>query len=507
MARQSAFERELVRRRIRKLLSRVEKLGFLEALWVLDRTWYDPNFRLPTEYQFPMDYWPVNFGNRFAIYPWETETLANEILFVASNSGRRVANHRSWGLLSELVNKLRRLEDLEYIPGENRIFREIDRIAYRQFRWQSQNWDGAEYVRAWSIYGSPRLAAAFERLLGTTVRNILRMGIVWNNVFNSNVVVATPNFCDVGGIDEADVAAFVSAVSAPQDALEAESRLAAADAPSFAYRRSVYRRKPVIEIVRNGICAYVRPMELLLKWRISNGLYYDVIGDNEVRDSNLIGAAFERYVRDLLSAKFEDFDVSGDLEYGAPGRRKRSPDVLVVRRDIVECIIECKSVRLPVRMQILLEDGPERERVLNDIARGVRQVCEFRQLLEGVIPGIVLRPAENISLAVVTLDDVVFLAPGFKAAVRQRAGQLLEVAGRQDALHLVDRVVLCTVDELEKLVTVFRTEAVLSVLRDAVGREHQGSPLASVIVATRDGRAAQARNPLAGRLHEFLNPN
>ena len=63
----------------------------------------------------------------YAIYPWELDTLANELLTTPKHPHYRTFDCRSWSALTGLVNNLRALEEAQYNVRreEISIFREL----------------------------------------------------------------------------------------------------------------------------------------------------------------------------------------------------------------------------------------------------------------------------------------------------------------------------------------------------------------------------------------------
>lgn len=320
---QQRLSREIKRKHLQNLLSRSNKPDMLVSMWVLDRAWSDPNFKPPPEYNFPRELFEGDITSKYCVYGWEIETLITELLRYQTRPGRRTTNSRSWEVFSRLINYLRAIEDAEFsIERDNPIEREMTRLAHRQMRWQSNNWQAAQYVRWWSIFFESKLAVAFQRITGISTQDFVRIGVVWNNSLNSKAWSAAPT--------HKDIEAFLALTSASIESLETESAKAASQSTSTAYRRGVLRQTPIVSVRNKSQMRYVRPIEALLQWRLSSGLYYDVIGDKQVRDANLIGENFEVYIRELWAAKFSTARVSGDLSYKLKGKSRRTPDVLVV---------------------------------------------------------------------------------------------------------------------------------------------------------------------------------
>jgi hypothetical protein len=502
------LRRHRARKKLHKLISRSEKVDLLSTMWVLDRAWSDPEYRPPYGYDFPRELFGGSFPHQLSVYPWEVETLVTEILRINPNPGRRLGQPRSWAYVSQVVNNLRVIEDAEYALGTPSFIEcEMSRTAHRQFRWQSSNWQGAELTRWWSIFSEPNLAQAIERALGTSLKKFITIALRWNGAFNKQPIQSKLQNNGVSWITDQDIAATVAAISAPIEQLMASSIDNTLASSSTAYRRGVLRERPIISFKRNGEIHYHRPIEMLLKWRLSAGLYYDVISDKSVRDNNWIGFSFEKYIKDLWQAKFPHKMITGDLVYGPKARLRRTPDVLVTCDGLLTHIVECKVAKMQLVVQTSLENSEARTRVVNDIANGVKQVCEFALTVETNASELSLKKSASALLIVVTLDDWIFFGNDMRLEILALARSKLEVEGMGIAVVLVDDVILCTADDLELLFTVQDSNAVDDVMRRSLLPEHKGWPLNAVIASNKTGRLERPRNPLADRLPHFISPH
>ena len=402
---------------------------------------------------------------------------------------------------------LRTIEDAETdLSSDSQIFREMSKLGYRQFNWQSNNWRGAKYVRWWSIFSDAELSNAFERIVGTTLQKFLTIGVVWNEKFNQQWFTESFRNPSVNGITNADISATISAIAAPVEVLIVESQKVVSTSKSTAHRRGILRQTPLISFQNDEKIFYMRPVQMLLAWRLSSGLYYDVIGDREVIDNNLIGSGFESYVRDLWGEIFPERHVCRDIPYGSKAKPRRTPDVLISEGRKLTHVIECKVAKLPLAVQTSSEDSSARRRVIDDVAKGVKQVCGFLEALSKGIPELNLEIASPCVPIVVTLDDWLFFGDDMKKEVFSSAQKKLEEDHLTGAISRLNDVVLCTVEEMEMLLTVFDIPGIEGALQHALLPDHRGLPLSAVLSSYKSGRLAKPRNPLGHRFGDFLRP-
>ena len=128
-------------RQLRKLFSRASDEQFLQLMWAINAL-RSGNPQLAAKYlAFPPDAINQSMGSRFRIHEWETETLIIQLLLAARGEpkeGTPPFDCRQFDDVAELVNRLRKLEDVEstVFLRDEFIFGEMHRIAQRQFHWQ-----------------------------------------------------------------------------------------------------------------------------------------------------------------------------------------------------------------------------------------------------------------------------------------------------------------------------------------------------------------------------------
>lgn len=144
--------------------------------------------------------------------------------------------------------------------------------------------------------------------------------------------------------------------------------------------------------------------------------------------------------------------------------------------------------------------------MIEDVAKGVKQVCEFLYYFDLGIPGIEYRKSGSIVPIVVTLDDWIFFGNDMRSEVMESSRAMLEADNLGGAVSRIDSVILCTADDLELLFTKFDDVGVATVFK--VDRSNNdGSPLSAVIQNTKCGRLEVPRSPLRDKLLKLIDLN
>lgn len=454
------MRRDQARKKVKTMIERSDKVDLFKSMWVIDRAQSDRNFVSPPEFDIPAEFIGATIGNQYAIHPWEVETLLTEILYWPIKEGDRRGNPAAWSFISTLANALRKLENFEYGAGGVGVVREVQRILYRQIIWQQKQIGGAPFVRWWSIINEPTLARIFKENTGVELRKFILIGSMWNVIFNGNFLSQRMTPGQIQELSISDIDAFIAATSISLTAAQAEALASRSSSGATAYRKGILRKSPILAIRRGNVQIFVRPIETLLKWRISSGLYYDVIATEGA--GNIIGTQFEIYIRDLLKAKFSGLNVLPEFPYGTKKRPKKSPDNLLVDGDVIKWIIECKTAKIPYGVQTSAVKTPDHDRVADDLAKGVAQVCAFEEDVVAGIENVSLRLAPNMVPIVVTLDDSLFFGSIFRDEIFNRAANIARSKGRSTKRIDARQVVLCSAAELEIILSEYDVASVLN---------------------------------------------
>ncbi len=435
-------------KRLRKLLSRLPKQDWLVAAWVIDRGRGNKGFRQPPGFNYPQEYVTAAIHEAGAIRGWEIETLTTECLASVLNPGPRVLNIRSWPAIAQLVTLVRDIGNAETgLTDPSAILRNMNRILSQQLPWQVHEHIIEDYVRWWFIFDSDRLQSIFLARMGVSVKKFCLIGLAWALLLKENPFVSYPTAETALGLTADDIKAFVKATCAPLAQAIAEAMTIVATGAEIDFRKSNLRQKPVIIVGDND--HFICPIWQLFLWRITSGLYYDVVAD--VRAPHEIGARYEKYTQELLSSVAIGLAVSSEINYGTSKRPKLSPDCIVHRAGAVEMLVECKAKKLPQVAQHSMLDTRERTISVEELAKGVVQLCRFEKALhEGAVQDF-RESSEGVVLVLVTLDDFIFTGADISGAVFTRAKEIALATGDRFDRIEQERVTLCTAAELDEL--------------------------------------------------------
>jgi hypothetical protein len=487
-------------KRLRYLLSCLPKIDGLAAFWVLDRGRMNKDFVVPTGYDYPAEFLFAQIFEKGAIFGWELESLVTELLAASRNSGPRTLNAKSWNAIAQLIRAIRKAGNAEAgLVDPQLIWRSMFRILHRQLPWQMHIGNVADAVRWWSIFESTMLQSMFENKRGLRLQRFIQLGLAWDQQLNRSAFVQKPTAIDGLEISQSDIEAFLRMISRPIAEATEVAREIIRTSSEIDYRRGALRDKPVINFTRNNAHYYIRPIEQLLLWRMTSGLYYDVIEHEDA--SNEIGAQFERYIVRLLSVIAKDRNVSSDFTYGTKRAPQRSPDCIISKQGVVEVLIECKAKKIPLIAQTSLSETSERSVSIAELAKGVLQLCRFGQALEHhVVPG--MRAPSPPILLLVALDDWVFTGADVRRDIFRQGKELLEANGL--GTQRVNEVVLCTATELDRLVSTYSYADLKRICEQSIKDQYRDYALFGVANECFSHEAHKFDYPLKGELDRLV---
>ena len=168
------------------MLSLADDASFLQLLWTLNAL-QTGRGEVARRFlgRFPLDAATEGILGSMAIFPWELETLTNELLTTPKHTFYRTIDCRSWNVASELIKQLRALENAEYGArrGELSVLVEMGRIGARQFPWQRGYFGVPQLYRNAFIYGQGECAAYLKESLGLTAFDMTLLGFSLLSVF------------------------------------------------------------------------------------------------------------------------------------------------------------------------------------------------------------------------------------------------------------------------------------------------------------------------------------
>jgi hypothetical protein len=165
----------------------------------------------------------------------------------------------------------------------------------------------------------------------------------------------------------------------------------------FAYAYNSLRAYPIVQLQAGGRGILACPIPTLLFWRITGGLYYELISDPYF--ANEFGASIQVYVGEVLdrTCSLSKNKTFGEAEYQIGKLSKRSVD-WIAADETAALFIECKAKRLSWAAKVALHDLSFLEGDIASMADAVVQTYKtIIDCLEGRYPHFVrTEPAPEI---------------------------------------------------------------------------------------------------------------
>jgi hypothetical protein len=420
-----------LRAQFSRTLSLSDDTLFLRMLWALNALQTGRAERARPYLQgYPPDARAAGIAGKNAIYPWELETLANELFTTPKDPIYRVTDCRSWNSLRGLVNLLRALENAEY--GAHRhelsVFVEMGRIGARQFPWQRGHFGIPQLYRNVFVYGQGECAAYLRESSGLTASDMTLVGFCLLSVFYSDPTIRPASDLELihdFGIDRAPLIETIARIARPLAHVRSEAaRLRQVNQPT-AYRPSVLRQYPCI-LVGHRTRTAVAPLPDLIMDRVTNGLFYDVIGGGgPVRDE--IGRRFEQYSFALLTQMLAPTRFLPETTYRTRLGPIATPDVLMVSdAGDVHLAVECKASRMGAKARF--GELPEEDRGYEELAKGVMQLWRFFAHCRAQIAP--HRSARDAQAMILTMDEWFAGRSTVIPRIMERANELADASAQ-----------------------------------------------------------------------------
>lgn len=481
-----AGDPEQLRRHLHFLLSLSDEAIFIEAAWAINALQTGrADVGKPLLSDVPEDAAKEGLIGQSAVYPWELETLVNELLTTPKSSPYRTFDFRHWPVVANTVNLLRTLENAEYARRSNpqRVLLELQRIASRQFPWQRGFFNRAQLYRSAYIYGGPRCSAYLMNSTGLTIPDLTLVGFALISVFHTAPSIRPRDdlhLIQAFGITPHAVEQALTLIAAPLQTLRQEAAKLRDVEWETAYKPSILRRWPCALVGPRGR-SMVAPLPDLIMDRVTTGLFYDVIGGSgAVRDE--FGHRFENYCVDLLGGMLSDCQFCAETSYMTPLGQVKTPDVVMCAssvgatgKSLVSMAVECKAGR----MGIVVRFGEQSAGVegYEEFAKAVVQLWRFfAHCRDGLTPFTI---NEQTCGLVLTLDDWFDGRSAMIPALLQRANELADESTHDIPVQDRRPIAFCSISDLEVSLETATEQSILESVRVASG-EKQGWLFSSV---------------------------
>jgi hypothetical protein len=356
----------------RNRIGRLSRDTALYAIWAYSQWLQLKEFRLPNDIQID----PIvarRSKPKRGIYEWELELIAKEVVLHSGLTGQSL---QDWGAFSTLLNELKNLENeiSKLNSSVENVLTELLRIAHRQFAWQINRPNTASIARYFSIFNVPAIDKIAREKLGISIPSIFVAGMVFVGHYLQSPAFTLPIHNAIPGLLDVEIEAFLSLTCREYRELRKLLLREQLYDDRFVYAYSSLRAFPLVRMQYMGHVSIVCPIPTLLFWRLTGGLYYNLVGDK--RFANPFGSSFQNYVgetiqRGCLSSRVKIFP---EHEYGdTRAATKASADWMILDED-ASLMIECKAKRLTWNAKTALNDPEPFKNDCADLADAIVQL-------------------------------------------------------------------------------------------------------------------------------------
>lgn len=421
----------------------------------------------------PADAIGAELPNRNAIYKWELETLANEVLTTPKSltRGGKKLDPRSFQALTTTVNRLRKLENKEFNIGgrRNDIWLELARIGHRQFPWQTGFADLANLYRHVFVYGQGACSNAFEDLHDVSIPDFTQVCFALYCHFVSEPVFRGLRGMERIGISPDQLRAALVPLAASVADVQNKALLERRNVMHIAFKPSIYRRTPLIDFGHGEEIKLRAPLPQLLFERMTAGLFYDVVqGGNPARQE--YGRRFEEYCLEYCRGTLNTLDWQPERQYRFQGNRHHSPDLFCFDNEEAICVIECKATRMS--WNAIYGGDPFKDKGYTDLVKAVKQIWKcFAHSRMGALDVTFCQDARGI---VLTLDGWLTMARQLEEKVLTTARE--EIAQEAPYVEEVDirPVKFTPIAGLERVLSTASTQSFRDLLIAVTSEEYDG---------------------------------
>ena len=280
---------------------------------------------------------------------------------------------RHWRTISDIIDRLRELENALY--GANResdVLIEVSRIMHRQFPWQQFRPQTKLAYRYFRIFNTSRISAIAQKAIGFFRRGLYFPLFFWLCtllVFQHSKISQTPL-----RLGKPFWLYFLVRRRNSKSIFMLHIHLITL--LHIAWGRSGnIRWLPSNGTRKLMLC----PLPSLLFWRITSGLYYDLISADK-DFANAFGDSFEAYVGDILARTISSpqlcYTKRGRETHGTRSRPKATCDWMLIERESAAAFVECKVKRITVAAKTAMGDLKALEEDIGKLADAVTQLYE-----------------------------------------------------------------------------------------------------------------------------------
>lgn len=427
------------------------------------------NTQIPPEIKVSREFLSKEHRAEKGIYSWELELITKEIIINSQERQRCHETLRKWSYCAKTITKLKFLEEAiakKYI-NQNNIQTELYRIAHRQFPWQSPFFKD-QLIRYYKIFKHPDIERIIRNKTGLTLYELYFIGYAFFGSYLKDPAIVYPIDVSINEISRSNVDKFLCCFS--KELLEIKSLITTEQeiGEKYAYSYSSLRAFPIIKMKYREKLSIVCPLPTLLLWRITTGLYYEILHEDNF--GVYFGASYQDFVGKIIEKSNNKKKISyiSESEYYVGNDRKDTVDWIACDAESA-LFIECKTKRLILQAKVELEDTNfiqvELEKMAQFILQIYKTIDDYRN---NHYPSFTFDKNIQIFPLIVTLEDWYLFGERLIVDLRDQLEQQIKKTNLPLSYLEDIPYSICSIEEFEDLMQIIQLYGVQSVMKDKV---------------------------------------
>lgn len=427
------------------------------------------NSTIPPDIEVAQEFLRKSHRGEKGIFAWEFELIARETIVNAQQGDRCPETLKQWSYLRRSIGKVRDLENAVgqmYVDHTNALT-ELNRIAHRQFQWQNYHFM-QQLTRNYKIFSYPDIDRIVQEKLNLSVYQLYLIGFSLFSFYYKTPAVRYPITVSLAQMNQESVETFLRYFSRDLDSIRAILMSEQDISERYAYSFSSLRAYPLIKMpYRNEMCL-VCPLPPLLLWRITTGLYYEIVRVKGFGAS--FGKSYQNHVGEVLEKAniAKKLTIVPEHEYYVGHDRKDTID-WIAHDDQAALFIECKTKRLVLPAKVELLDTKPMEEELETMSDFIVQIYRtISDYANDCYPNFKFNSGREVYPFLVTLEDWYLFGGGLHSDLRRQVEDKFRALGL--SLDMLDKMPysICSIDELEDLMQVIQVHGIKEVVTNKV---------------------------------------
>lgn len=347
---------------LKKIVRRLNVADSLYTIWAYSRN-LQSGLPIPKDISVPLVY-SAKDPNRRGIYQWSLEILAKEIIIHArpgTYHSRLHSTLRNADTLGQVLNALNRIDNsiATCFLSSGKILKEFSRIAHRQFPWQQDSADESYLIRYFKLFSFDRVGEIVKSKFGLTVNEIFLLNLTITGMTSKHPSIVQENF---EGPFYQKLRTYITGFSTSYESIRSMLIEDQRIDERYLYAGYHLKKYPLVEIELEKSALFC-PLPTLFFWRVTSGLYYDLVGERGFNNS--FGKSIENYTGILLEKVLtgEEFRIISESKYIVSKSEEHTVDWIVTNKNEA-LFIECKAKRMTLNSKVELDEG---DALINDI--------------------------------------------------------------------------------------------------------------------------------------------